>query len=93
MEKKLNVNSYVSLGLVVVILGAAVQLSTKLSRIESDLMTIRMEINTRMADRWTATMMGVYARESGDLNRDMKFRTPVVEDIQRRYPPGTIRER
>lgn len=87
MEKKqsLNFNSYISLGLLVALVGAAFQLSTKLARIEADLAMIRLELNMKMADRWTATMQGVWAREILELNNDIGFRVPVVEDIQRRY--------
>jgi hypothetical protein len=95
-QTKLNANSYISLGVMLVIIGAAFQLSTKLARIETDLSTIRFEMSTkldafngRMGDRWTATMQGVWAREVQALNQN--FKTPVVEDIQRRFPPSGIK--
>lgn len=90
-DAKITMNTTVNFAVLVAIVFTAVQFWVKLTRIESDLAAIRTEINSRMADRWTATMQGVWAREVMTLNPD--FKTPSVEDICRRFPPNTIKEK
>lgn len=91
-EPGLNLNSYISIGLLCSILTAGVWISTKLTKIESELLYIRRDMLTlqermtaRMSDRWTSTMMSVYASQVQRDNPTIKV--PDVMRIQSQYPP------
>lgn len=98
MEKqgKLTINSYLSIGLIVIIVTVSSGLSVKLAKIESELVAIRRDIivlqekiNMRMSDRWTATMMAVYAREVKEKNPNIAV--PDIQLIQQKFPAEEIK--
>lgn len=57
--------------------------------IRDDIQDIQHTLTSRMQDRWTASMMAVYADESRYLNRDKDFRVPDVRDITKKVPAPT----
>lgn len=97
----ISINSYLSIGVIVTLVGSSFWLATKLASIEAnsvershkieaelvairrDLMGMQEQMNQRMGDRWTATMMRIYNREMQIANPDIK--TPSVQDIQNGY--------
>jgi hypothetical protein len=88
MEKKetqLNINSYLSLGLIVVMISGTAFLATNKA-----IIVLQEKVSTRMGDRWTATMMGVWAREFQTDNPTLKLTIPVVQKIQTDYPPAKV---
>jgi hypothetical protein len=100
MEKKetqLNINSYLSIGLIVVMISGTAFLATELAKIRAEIsmtnkaiVVLQEKVSTRMGDRWTATMMGVWAREFQTDNPTLKLTIPVVQKIQTDYPPAKV---
>lgn len=99
-EKQLKIsttNTYLNLAAIILLISGALWLGTKLARIEADIAMVRVElvqmqerVNIKMGDRWTATMMGVWAREFQNMNLTNSFRIPIVQEIQMRHPPGSL---
>lgn len=94
---RVNLNTYINIGLFVPLISVTFWSATKLARIEADLMATRKDIvvlqekmNARISDRWTATMMTVYNRELQDLNKT-KIEVPNTMFIQSRFPAEGVK--
>ena len=68
----LGSNSAISVGLVIVILGSAIHLATRLSAIEFQLVAIRKEIDAATISRWTERDMRSWSDLLRARNPDLK---------------------